>query len=333
MDSSRLSILSGNAHKGFAQMIAAHLGVKLADAEVKRFSNEEIGVNVKESLRDKDVYIIQPTFPNPNDSLMELLILADAARRASATRITAVIPYFGYCRQDKKEASRTPISAKLIANMIQVAGINRVMTMDLHSDQVGGFFDIPVDNFYAEGYLARYLQTKIQDNVVVISPGIAGVSRAKRFADQIGAPLAIVHFGKVLPGEVKDEIPVSLADMKIVGDVRGLVAILFEDMVDTCNQLVLMTQALLQSGAKKVIAMATHGILSGPGIDRVNESLVDEVIVTNTVMTSDKQKLCKKLIVIDITDRIANGIHLLYKGITLSNILVEPVTELKLLPT
>jgi len=255
MSDKAITLVAGNSHPQLAQAVARHLGIRLCDVEVGKFSNGETHVNIGELVREQDVYIIQTTATNPNDSLIELLIMVDALRRASAKNITAVIPCLGYARQDKKDKSRQPIAAKLVANMMERAGIDRVLTLELHTGQLQGFFNIPVDNLSAQAYLLKYIRKNIPEEKVIISPGVSSVPRAKRMADELDSDLAIIHFGRLVPGTTKDEAALTLQDMKIVGSVQDKVAILLEDIADTCEALVLMAEALMSNGAKKVYAV------------------------------------------------------------------------------
>jgi len=265
-------------------------------------------------VRDNDVFIIQTTTnPNPNDNLMELLIMIDAIKRASAKRITAVIPSFGYARQDKKDKSRAPITAKLVSNLIETAGADRVITMDLHASQIQGFFDIPVDNLVAEGLMLKYIRDHIKGNVedkVVVSPDAGGVKRAKSVADKVGCDLAIIHKERKKANEVNA--------MTLVGDVSGKIAILVDDMADTCGTLKLAAQTLKQQGATAIYALCSHGILSGPAVQKIETSDLDELIITNSVELSPGCKGCKKIRQIDIAPMFAEAIRRTHHGESIS---------------
>jgi len=313
-----IALICGNSNPKLAASIAKRLRIPLVKTVVSTFANGETNVQIDESVREKDVFIIQPTALNPNDTLIELLIMADAVRRASACRITAVVPCLGYSRQDKKEKSRAPISAKLIANMIEVAGIHRVLTIDLHSSQMQGFFNIPVDNLKTEKYEEQYIQRNIPEEKVIVAPGVSAVLRAKELADDLELPLVIIHFGKLYPGGVKDEVGINAKEMKVVGDVKGKGAILVSDMADTCALESKMSEALLTNGATKVYAVATHGILSDSAVENINTSFFTEFITTNTCSLEDKQKLCPKLKVIDVAGLIADAIRRIHYGESLS---------------
>ncbi|MTI19021.1 ribose-phosphate pyrophosphokinase [Rhodobacteraceae bacterium RKSG542] len=271
-----MKIVAGNANRALAEEISKYLDVPLAKAQVRRFADQEIYVEVQENVRGEDVFIIQPTSYPANDHLMELLILIDALRRSSARRITAVLPYFGYARQDRKAGPRTPISAKLVANLITHSGADRVLTMDLHAGQIQGFFDIPTDNLYGAPVMTRDIKERYQtDNVMVVSPDVGGVVRARALAKRIEAPLSIVDKRRDKPGE--SEV------MNIIGDVAGYDCILVDDIVDSGGTLCNAADALLAQGAKSVTAYITHGVLSGGAVARVSASKLKELVITNSI--------------------------------------------------
>jgi len=280
----KFKLFSGSANPKVAKEIAEYLDVPLSKMTVNRFSDGEINVQIGESVRGIDCFIIQPTCAPANDNLMELLIIVDAMRRASAKSITAIVPYFGYARQDRKAAPRVPITAKLVANMMEKAGIDRVVTMDLHAGQIQGFFDIPVDNLYGSILFFEYFKQKQLKNPIIASPDIGGVARARYFASKLGLDMVIVDKRR----EKANESEV----MNIIGDVKDKDVILIDDMVDTAGTIVKAAQALKEKGANSVMAFATHGVLSGPAIERIKNSVLDELIITDTIPFS---KECEKI--------------------------------------
>jgi ribose-phosphate pyrophosphokinase len=288
-DRSTMTVLTGNANPQLAHDIARHLMVPLGRASVGRFSDSETTVELLENVRGRDVFIVQPTCPPANDHLMELLVMVDACRRASAARITAVIPYFGYARQDRRpRAMRVPITAKLVANMIASAGVDRVLTVDLHADQVQGFFDIPVDNVYASPVLLGDVWKQKYDNLIVVSPDVGGVVRARAMAKRLDdADLAIIDKRRPRPNE--SEV------MNIIGEVQGKTCVLIDDLVDTAGTLCHAAAALKKSGAKRVAAYITHPVLSGPAVERIENSQLDELVVTDTIPLREDAKQCKKI--------------------------------------
>ena len=297
-----MKLVSGNANRPLAEAIAAHLKIKLANASVKRFADMEIFVEIQENVRGEDVFVIQPTSFPTNDHLMELLILTDALRRSSAKRITAVIPYFGYARQDRKAGPRTPISAKLVANLITRAGADRVLTVDLHAGQIQGFFDIPTDNLFAAPVMVRDIKDRNKElsNVMVVSPDVGGVVRARALAKRIDAPLAIVDKRRERAGE--SEV------MNIIGDVEGKSCILVDDIVDSGGTLVNAAEALLKSGAKDVSAYITHGVLSGGAVARISSSKLKELVITDTIAPTEAVRLASNIRVITIAGLIGEAI-------------------------
>jgi ribose-phosphate pyrophosphokinase len=289
MDRATMAVFTGNANQPLAQEIARHLMVPLGRASVSRFSDSECTVELLENVRGRDVFIVQPTCSPANDHLMELLVMTDACRRASAARITAVIPYFGYARQDRRpRAMRVPITAKLVANMIASAGVNRVLTVDLHADQIQGFFDIPVDNVYASPVLLGDAWKQKYDNLMVVSPDVGGVVRARALAKRLDdAELAIIDKRRPRPNE--SEV------MNIIGEVEGKTCVLIDDLVDTAGTLCHAAEALKANGAKKVVAYITHAVLSGPAIDRISQSQLDELVVTDTIPLRPDARNCQKI--------------------------------------
>ena len=269
-------VFTGNANPGMAADIADHLGISLGAATVGRFSDGEVTVEINQNVRARDVFVVQSTCAPTNENLMELFIMVDALKRASARRITAVIPYFGYARQDRRPRStRVPISAKVVANMLQTVGVERVLTMDLHADQIQGFFDIPVDNIYASPVLLSDLQSKSYTNLVVISPDIGGVVRARALAKQLGCDLAIID--KRRPTANVSEV------MHVIGDVTGRDCVLLDDMIDTGGTIVKAAETLFDNGAADVIVAATHAVMAGPAIQRLMDSPIHKIVVTNTI--------------------------------------------------
>lgn len=273
--SGELKIFSGNANRPLAQRIADYVGIRLGDATVTPFPDQETFVKINENIRGRDVFIVQPTCPPANQHLMELLILTDAARRASASRITAVIPFFGYARQDRKDQPRVPITAKLVANLIVAAGANRVLTMDLHAQQIQGFFDIPVDHLYAAPVIYRYFQQKKLTDLVIVSPDIGGVKAVNAYANMFHAPLAIVV--------KKRKSATDVEILNVVGDVKGKNVILVDDLTETAGTLTRAAEVLKERGAKKVYAAVSHAVLNPAALDRLKKSQLEELVTTDTV--------------------------------------------------
>jgi ribose-phosphate pyrophosphokinase len=310
----RVKIFSGNSNIELAKEICDGLGMELSASKIKKFSDGEINVDIKESVRGMDIYVIQSTCPPCNDHLMELLLMLDAFKRASARSITAVIPYYGYSRQDRKVAPRTPISAKLVADLIQVAGATRVVCMDLHAGQIQGFFNIPVDNIYATPVLLDYINKNFDgEDVVIVSPDAGGVERARAFAKRIHAGLAIVD--KRRPEANISEV------MHIIGDVEGKTAILLDDMVDTAGTLTQAAKALKAQGAKEVYACCSHGVLSGPAIERIEKSELKEIVVTNTIPRRDGNK-SSKVRYVSAGSLLAEAVKRIHCGESISSLFV-----------
>ncbi|KAI9140686.1 ribose-phosphate pyrophosphokinase [Paraphysoderma sedebokerense] len=313
MPSNSIKIFAGNSHPELAKLIARRLGLGLAKCVVSKYSNQETSVTIGESVRDEDVFIVQSGCGEINDHLLELLIMINACKTASARRITAVIPCFPYARQDKKDKSRAPISAKLVANMLTVAGANHVITMDLHASQIQGFFNVPVDNLYAEPSMLKYIKDNIPDyksNAIIVSPDAGGAKRATAIADRLEVDFAIIHKERKIANEV--------ARMVLVGDVSGKTAILVDDMADTCGTLGLAAKTLIEHGASKVYAIVTHGILSGKAADVIMNSPLEGVIVTNTIPHEEKKSKCPKLKTIDISATLAEAIRRTHNGESVS---------------
>ncbi len=297
-----LMVFTGNANPALADKVAKKLCISLGNVSVEQFSDGEIAVELNENVRGKDVFIIQSTCAPTNDNLMELVLMADALRRASATRVTAVIPYFGYARQDRRPRSaRVPISAKVIASMIANAGIDRVLTVDLHADQIQGFFDIPVDNVYGSPVLLSAIESQDYDNPIVVSPDVGGVVRARAVAKQLNTDLAIIDKRR----EKANESQV----MHIIGDVAGRTCVLVDDMCDTAGTLCKAADALKEHGASKVVAYATHPVLSGKAIANINNSSLDELVVTDTIPLSKEAQSCDRIRQLTLSDLLAESIR------------------------
>jgi ribose-phosphate pyrophosphokinase len=296
-----IKLVAGNSNRALAEAIGAYLSLPLAKAQVRRFADMEIFVEIQENVRGQDVFIIQSTSFPTNDHLMELLIISDALRRASAKRITAVIPYFGYARQDRKAGPRTPISAKLVANLITQSGVDRVLTVDLHAGQIQGFFDIPTDNLFAAPLMARDIKEHLDtSNTMVVSPDVGGVVRARALAKRIDAPLAIVDKRRERAGE--SEV------MNIIGDVKGRSCILVDDIVDSGGTLCNAADALLANGAKEVFAYITHGVLSGGAVARIASSRLKELVLTDSIQPTEAVKVAKNIRVISVATLLGEAI-------------------------
>lgn len=308
---SDLKLFTCNAHPELANEIAELMGIKVGKSTVNKFSDGEIQVSIWESVRDCDVYVVQPTCAPVNDHLMELLIMIDALKRASAGRINAVIPYYGYARQDRKAKARDPITAKLVANLIQAAGADRVISMDLHANQIQGYFDIPVDHLLGLPILTKYFKEKNLDNVVVVSPDHGSVTRARNMAERLDAPIAIVD--KRRPEPNKSEI------MNIIGDIDGKNCILLDDMIDTAGTICNAASALIELGAKNVYACATHGVLSGPAKERLEKSPIQELVLLNTLPIDDDKKL-DKMTFISVGPIFSEVITRVYQGGSVSTL-------------
>lgn len=310
-----LSIFTGNSNTGLAEKVSKYLFKKLGSAKVNRFSDGEIQIEIKENVRSKDVFIIQSTCNPVNDNLMELLLMIDAMRRSSAQRITAVIPYYGYARQDKKVAPRVPISARLVADLLTNAGSNRVITMDLHAGQIQGFFDIPVDNLYAAPVLIDHIRQTFNDtDLVIVSPDAGGVERARAFAKRLDAGLAIVDKRRDRPNEAKA--------MAVIGEVRDKVAIILDDMVDTAGTLTEASNAIHEKGAKEVHACCAHAVLSGPAVGRINQSALKSLVTTDTIPLSEEAKNCEKIKVLSIAPLVGEAIIRSHRGDSVTTLFV-----------
>ena len=314
-------LISGNANKPLAQAIARRMSmhrgmnVSLVDARVERFNDQEIFVEVFDNVRGEDMYIIQSTSNPANDNLMELLIMTDALKRSSANRITAVIPYFGYARQDRRAKARTPISAKLVANLLTEAGVDRVLTLDLHAAQIQGFFDIPVDNLYAAPIFALDIRHHFKgrmDELMVVSPDVGGVARAREIAQRIDVPMAIVDKRREKAGEI--------ADMTVIGDVKGKTCIIVDDICDTAGTLVKAAQLLVDHGATEVHAYITHGVLSGPAVERVSNSVMKSLVISDSIDQPDAVKNCPNIRIVPTAPMFAQAIINIWNGTSVSSL-------------
>jgi len=317
VDSEALALFSGNANPVLAHDIARHLRVPVGRAAVSRFSDGEVNVEIMDNVRGRDVFIVQPTSPPTNDHLMELLMMADACRRASATRITAVVPYFGYARQDRRpRATRSAITAKLVADMIASAGVNRLLTLDLHSDQIQGFFGIPVDNVYGSPVLLGDVWRQQYPDLIVVSPDVGGVVRARAFAKRLDdADLAIIDKRRPRPNESKV--------MNIIGEVGGRTCVLIDDMVDTAGTLCLAAQALKEEGAARVVAYITHAVLSGDAVERIGKSALDELVVTDTIPLSPAARECPRIRQLSVASLLAETIRRIRDEESVSSLYID----------
>jgi ribose-phosphate pyrophosphokinase len=317
VDSETLALFSGNANPALAHEIARHLRVPVGRSQVSRFSDGEINVEINDNVRGRDVFIVQPTCPPTNDHLMELLMMTDACRRASAARITAVVPYFGYSRQDRRpRATRSAITAKLVADMIASAGVDRLLTLDLHSDQIQGFFGIPVDNVYGSPVLLGDVWRQRYPNLIVVSPDVGGVVRARAFAKRLDdAELAIIDKRRPRANESKV--------MNIIGEVSGKTCVLIDDMVDTAGTLCLAAQALKDEGAERVVAYITHAVLSGGAVERVAGSVLDELVVTDTIPLSKAALECGRIRQLSVASLLAETIRRIRDEESVSSLYID----------
>ena len=311
----RIRVFTGNANPELARKITENLGVTLGKAHVTAFSDGETRVEINENVRGMDVFIIQPTCPPVNVTLMELLIMIDAVRRASADRITAVIPYYGYARQDRKVAPRAPITAKLVADLITQAGANRVLAMDLHAGQIQGFFNIPVDNLFATPILLDHIKKNYpDDNIVIVSPDAGGVERARAFGKRLGASLAIIDKRRDGPNDAQV--------MNIIGHVKGKRVILLDDMIDTAGTVVQAAKALTEEGAIEVTVCCTHPVLSGPALERIEQSDLKEIIVTDTVPLHEKARACSRIKVLSVSGLLSEAVRRIYYNDSVSSLFI-----------
>lgn len=310
-----IKLITGNANPELARKVSEYLKIPLTETMVSTFSDGEIMVQIKENVRGSDAFVIQSTCTPVNHNIMELLLIIDALKRASARRITAVIPYYGYARQDRKVQPRVPISAKLVANLIAVAGANRVLSIDLHAGQIQGFFDIPVDHLYATPVILEYLKkNNLLDSIIVVSPDAGGVERARAFAKRINAPLAIIDKRRDAPNVSKV--------MHVIGEVKDKDALIIDDMIDTAGTVVQAAQALKEKGARRVFAACTHAVLSGPAIERLNNSLIEELIVTDTIPVESKKERCPKIRVLTIAHLLGEAIKRIHEETSISSLFV-----------
>jgi ribose-phosphate pyrophosphokinase len=308
-----MKVFTGNANRKLSLSICEHLQIPLSVAEVRRFSDGEIFVEIGENVRGRDVFIIQPTSPPVNDHLMELVIMVDAMRRASARRITAVLPYYGYARQDRKVRPRVPITAKVVADMMMVVGVRRLLTMDLHAGQIQGFFNIPVDNLYAAPILLDHISNKFS-NVVMVSPDAGGVERTRAFAKRLNADLAIIDKRRDRANEC--------SAMNVIGDVKGKTAVLLDDMVDTAGTLCSAADILVKQGAKEVHACCSHGVLSGPAIERLEASKIENLVITDSIQLQGDALKCKKIKVLTVAKLLGDAILRIHTDDSVSSLFV-----------
>jgi ribose-phosphate pyrophosphokinase len=309
-----LKIFSGSAHPQLSKEIAEMLGLPLGQARLRRFPDSEVSFQIDENIRGADVFIVQPTSNPVDQHLMELLVMIDAFRRSSASRITAVVPYYGYARQDRKDKPRVPISAKLVANLLSAAGTNRVLTMDLHKAQIQGFFDIPVDHLFAAPVIIDYCSRLNYENLTIVSPDAGGAERARAYAKRLGGELAIVDKRRTEDGTAEV--------MNVIGDVAGRTCVIADDIIDTAGTIQKAAQALKDAGAERVLACAVHGVLSGPAIDRIEKSPLDQLIVTNSVALNEAGRRCKKIVVLSVARLLGQAIRNIHEETSVSSLFV-----------
>ena len=311
----KIRVFTGNSNPVLAQKICEGLGVPLGNARVKTFSDGEVMVEIGENVRGRDVYVVQSTCAPTNNNLMELLVMTDALKRASAATITAVIPYYGYARQDRKAAPRTPISAKLVADLVTTAGVDRVVTIDLHAAQIQGFFNIPVDNLYAAPVILSHIKERFAgQDLVMVTPDAGGTERARAFAKRLECPMALIDKRRTSPNVAEV--------MHLIGDVSGKIAIILDDMIDTAGTLTQAAGALKQNGAAAIYAAATHGVLSGPAIDRINGSVIEEVLLTDTIPLGEQAERTSKIKVVSVAGLLAEAIRRIHDDESVSSLFV-----------
>jgi len=309
-----LKLFAGSAHPQLSKEIAEMLGLPLGQARLRRFPDSEVSFQIDENIRGADVFIVQPSSTPVDQHLMELMVMIDAFRRSSASRITAVMPYYGYARQDRKDKPRVPISAKLVANLLSAAGTNRVLTMDLHKAQIQGFFDIPVDHLFAAPVIIDYCSRLNYSNLTIVSPDAGGAERARAYAKRLDAELAIVDKRRTEDGTAEV--------MNVIGDVQGRTCILQDDIIDTAGTIQKAAQALKDAGAERVLACAVHGVLSGPAIDRIEKSPLDQLIVTNSVPLGEAGRRCKKIVVLSVARLLGQAIRNIHEETSVSSLFV-----------
>ncbi len=309
-----LKIFSGSAHPRLAREIAQFLGVPIGQARLRRFPDTEVSFQIDENIRGTDIFLVQPTCAPVDEHLVEMLIMIDAFRRSSAARITAVIPYYGYARQDRKDKPRVPISAKLVANVIAAAGAHRVLTMDLHKAQIQAFFDIPVDHLFAAPIIIDYLSRQDLQRLTIVAPDAGGAERARAYAKRLGAELAVIDKRRSEDGKVEV--------MNVIGDIRGRTCVIADDIIDTAGTMQKAAQALKDSGAERVLACAVHGVLSGPAIERIEKSPLDKLIVTNTIPLEDKRARCDKIEELSVARLLGQAIRSIHEETSVSSLFV-----------
>jgi ribose-phosphate pyrophosphokinase len=309
-----LKVFSGSAHPELAREIAGYLGVPMGQARLRRFPDSEVSFQIDENIRGTDVFIIQPTSTPVDEHLVELLIMVDAFRRSSAARITAVLPYYGYARQDRKDKPRVPISAKLVANVLSAAGTNRVLTMDLHKAQIQGFFDIPVDHLFAAPVIIEHLSRLEYPDLTMVSPDAGGAERARAYAKRLGAELAVIDKRRSDDGTAEV--------MNVIGDVRGRTCIIQDDIIDTAGTIQKAAIALVGNGAKRVIACAVHGVLSGPAIERIEKAPIERLIITNTIPLTPQRAACSKISVLSVGRLLSQAIRSIHEETSVSSLFV-----------
>jgi ribose-phosphate pyrophosphokinase len=314
MENNGVFLFSGSSNPELAKKICSYLKMPLGGAKVTTFSDGEIQIEILENVRSRDVFVIQSTCAPVNDHLVELLLMIDAFKRSSARRITAVLPYYGYARQDKKVAPRVPISAKLVADMLTVAGAHRVITLDLHAGQIQGFFNIPVDNLFAAPVLINHIRRHFDNDLAIVSPDAGGVERARAFAKRLDADLAIIDKRRSAPNQAKA--------MAVIGNVRDKVAVILDDMVDTAGTLVEAAEALSREGAREIHACCAHAVLSGPAVDRIQDSVLKSVVVTDTIPLKPAAAACKKISVLSISELVGEAIIRSYRGDSVTSLFV-----------